>query len=44
MVCAKYGIGFWKPGAIIRKTILENYAVPGTMMIGMILIPQMLVD
>ncbi len=34
-VCAKYGIGFWKPGAgIIHQTILENYAVPGTMMIG----------
>ena len=34
-VCAKYGIGFWKPGAgIIHQTILENYALPGTMMIG----------
>ena len=34
-VCAKYGIGFWKPGAgIIHQTILENYAVPGAMMIG----------
>ena len=34
-VCAKFGIGFWKPGAgIIHQTILENYAVPGTMMIG----------
>ena len=34
-VCAKYGIGFWKPGAgIIHQTILENYAVPGAMMTG----------
>jgi len=34
-VCAKYGIGFWKPGAgIIHQTILENYAIPGAMMIG----------
>ncbi|KAK4689541.1 hypothetical protein P7C73_g553, partial [Tremellales sp. Uapishka_1] len=33
--CAKYGIGFWKPGSgIIHQIILENYAVPGLMMIG----------
>ncbi len=33
--CAKNGIGFWKPGAgIIHQVILENYAVPGMMMIG----------
>ena len=32
---AKYGIGFWKPGAgIIHQVIIENYAVPGQMMIG----------
>ncbi len=31
----KYGIGFWKPGAgIIHQVLLENYAVPGTLMIG----------
>ena len=30
-----YGIGFWKPGSgIIHQVILENYAVPGMMMIG----------
>jgi len=34
-VCEKYGIGFWKPGAgIIHQTILENYAFPGSLMIG----------
>lgn len=33
--CAKYGIGFWKPGSgIIHQIILENYALPGLMMIG----------
>ncbi|CAK9782524.1 putative aconitase [Cutaneotrichosporon oleaginosum] len=33
--CAKYGIGFWKPGSgIIHQIILENYATPGLMMIG----------
>ncbi|BEJ17891.1 hypothetical protein CspHIS471_0701590 [Cutaneotrichosporon sp. HIS471] len=33
--CAKYGIGFWKPGSgIIHQIILENYAIPGLMMIG----------
>jgi aconitate hydratase len=31
----KHGIGFWKPGAgIIHQVVLENYACPGTMMIG----------
>jgi aconitate hydratase len=34
-VSAKYGIGFWKPGAgIIHQVIFENYAMPGGMMIG----------
>jgi aconitate hydratase len=34
-VSAKYGIGFWKPGAgIIHQVILENYAYPGGLMIG----------
>jgi aconitate hydratase len=34
-VSAKYGIGFWKPGAgIIHQVIFENYAFPGAMMIG----------
>jgi aconitate hydratase len=50
--CAKYGIGFWKPGSGImcvaldkdfawcladypsHQIILENYALPGLMMIG----------
>jgi len=32
---AKYGMGFWKPGAgIIHQVVLENYAFPGCMMIG----------
>ncbi|OIO30469.1 MAG: aconitate hydratase [Candidatus Hydrogenedentes bacterium CG1_02_42_14] len=32
---AKYGMGFWRPGAgIIHQVILENYAFPGGMMIG----------
>jgi aconitate hydratase len=32
---AKYGMGFWKPGAgIIHQVVLENYAFPGGMMIG----------
>ncbi len=31
----KYGIGFWKPGAgIIHQVLLENYAIPGGLMIG----------
>ena len=34
-VSARYGIGFWKPGAgIIHQVIFENYAFPGGMMIG----------
>ena len=34
-VSARYGLGFWKPGAgIIHQTVLENYAFPGGMMIG----------
>ena len=32
---AKYGCGFWKPGAgIIHQVVLENYAFPGGLMIG----------
>ena len=32
---AKYGVGFWKPGAgIIHQVVLENYAFPGGLMIG----------
>ena len=34
-VCARFGIGFWKPGSgIIHQVVLENYAFPGGMMIG----------
>jgi aconitate hydratase len=34
-VSNKYGIGFWKPGAgIIHQVVLENYAFPGSLMIG----------
>jgi aconitate hydratase len=34
-VSARYGIGFWKPGAgIIHQILFENYAVPGSLMIG----------
>jgi aconitate hydratase len=34
-VSARYGIGFWKPGAgIIHQVVLERYAFPGGMMIG----------
>jgi aconitate hydratase A / 2-methylisocitrate dehydratase len=34
-ISARYGIGFWKPGAgIIHQVVLENYAFPGGMMIG----------
>ncbi|CAF3651328.1 unnamed protein product [Rotaria socialis] len=33
--CAKYSIGFWKPGSgIIHQIILENYAFPGLLLIG----------
>src|SRR3989338_5697444 len=32
---AKCGIGFWKPGSgIIHQVVLENYALPGGLMIG----------
>ena len=32
---ARYGIGFWGPGAgIIHQVVLEQYAFPGGMMIG----------
>jgi len=32
---AKFGAGFWGPGAgIIHQVVLENYAFPGTLMIG----------
>ena len=33
--CEKYGIGFWGPGAgIIHQVVLEQYAFPGSMVIG----------
>ncbi|KAL1853645.1 Aconitate hydratase mitochondrial [Diaporthe australafricana] len=33
--CAKYNIGFWKPGSgIIHQILLENYAFPGGLLIG----------
>jgi aconitate hydratase len=32
---AKYGVGFWAPGAgIIHQVVLENYAFPGELIIG----------
>src|SRR5471030_1276576 len=32
---AKYGTGFWEPGAgIIHQVVLENYAFPGALIIG----------
>ncbi|GIL55400.1 hypothetical protein Vafri_10960 [Volvox africanus] len=32
---SKYGVGFWRPGSgIIHQIVLENYAIPGLMMIG----------
>lgn len=32
---AKYGCGFWAPGAgIIHQVVLENYAFPGALIIG----------
>jgi aconitate hydratase len=32
---AKYGLGFWGPGAgIIHQVVLENYAFPGELIIG----------
>ncbi len=34
-VSAKYGIGFWQPGAgIIHQVVLEHYAFPGGLLIG----------
>lgn len=34
-VSQKYGLGFWGPGSgIIHQIVLENYALPGGMMIG----------
>ena len=33
--CAKYDIGFWRPGSgIIHQIVLENYAFPGALLIG----------
>ncbi|KAK4228191.1 putative aconitate hydratase [Podospora fimiseda] len=33
--CAKYNIGFWKPGSgIIHQILFENYAFPGGLLIG----------
>lgn len=33
--CAKYNIGFWKPGSgIIHQILLENYMFPGGLLIG----------
>ncbi len=35
LASAKYGAGFWEPGAgIIHQVVLENYAFPGGLMIG----------
>ncbi|KXZ42184.1 hypothetical protein GPECTOR_188g289 [Gonium pectorale] len=32
---SKYGVGFWRPGSgIIHQIVLENYALPGLLMIG----------
>lgn len=32
---ANWGLGFWEPGSgIIHQVVLENYAVPGAMIIG----------
>ncbi|RKP14655.1 aconitate hydratase [Piptocephalis cylindrospora] len=34
-MAAKYGIAFWRPGSgIIHQIVLENYAAPGTLMLG----------
>lgn len=34
-VAARYGIGFWRPGSgIIHQVVLEQYALPGAMMVG----------
>jgi aconitate hydratase len=33
--CAKFGVGFWGPGAgIIHQVVLEQYAFPGELLIG----------
>lgn len=33
--CQRFGAGFWQPGAgIIHQIVLENYALPGGLMIG----------
>ena len=33
--CAKFGLGFWKPGSgIIHQIFLEQYAFPGGLVIG----------
>ncbi|QRG39289.1 aconitate hydratase, mitochondrial [Candidozyma auris] len=33
--CAKYNLGFWRPGSgIIHQIVLENYAFPGALLIG----------
>jgi aconitate hydratase len=33
--CAKFNIGFWRPGSgIIHQILLENYAFPGGLLIG----------
>src|SRR5216683_4645341 len=35
LAAAKYGCGFWQPGAgIIHQVVLENYAFPGALIIG----------
>ncbi len=35
MASAKFGVGFWGPGAgIIHQVVLENYAYPGALIIG----------
>ncbi len=34
-VCARFGLGFWRPGSgIIHQVVLEHYAFPGGLMIG----------
>jgi aconitate hydratase len=39
--CAKYNIGFWKPGSgIIHQILLENYAFPGGLLIGSMCQPR----
>ena len=42
---ARYGIGFWGPGAgIIHQVVLEKYAFPGGMMISTPLTPPVHTD